>query len=397
METNNSPQTQVARRKTRNDWIESVISRFFVWAATRAWQATSESAQALFARIGTHLVVVVLAALAVTLSGMKLPEHMRSASVTPTPVVNQDVHSEQLPHAMRGGARMTGDETLVVRQALPLTPLIYRPRKSVISYTVQAGDTMFGIALQFNLQPESILWANPDLKDNPDLLSVGMDIAIPPVDGVLHTVQVSDTLESIAQKYKVAPEAILNAMWNNLTPGQDLPVGKSLVVPGGKRELVVWQLPKTTQASSAIGARGWTDAGQCLGVTPQPLGTGRFVWPVNSHQASAGGNPYAWWHRGLDLAGNLGDPVYAADNGTVIWAGPNSWGYGNMVMLDHGNGWRTLYAHLSQVYVRCGQQVLQGVMIGTVGSTGRSSGPHLHFETRLNGDLPNPYLYLPQP
>jgi murein DD-endopeptidase MepM/ murein hydrolase activator NlpD len=255
---------------------------------------------------------------------------------------------------------------------------------------------MFGIAQQFNLQPETILWANSELKDNPDLLGVGMDLTVPPVDGVLHTIQKGDTLASIAQKYKVTPEAISTAVWNNWVPGQDLQAGQSLFVPGGKRELVVWQLPSTTRpAAVGTGAGGWTNAGQCMGVTAKPLGSGKFIWPTNSHWIS--GNPYAWWHRGIDLSGSLGDPVYAADTGTVIWAGPNSWGYGNLIVLDHGNGWQTFYAHLSQIYVRCGQQILRGAIIGAVGNTGHSFGAHLHFETRFNGDLPNPQLSLPNP
>ena len=386
-----------AGRKTWADSLESGITRLFVWGITRAWQATSEGAQSIIARVGAHLVVVGLAVLAVTLSGVQLPPKERASAEAslPSPPIDLGNQVAGLPFTTRGGPRLVADETQVVRMAAPLTPYIYRPRKGVISYTVQAGDTMFGIAQQFNLQPESILWANSDLKDNPDLLSVGMSIAVPPVDGVLYTIQKGDTLDSIAKKYKVTPEAILAAEWNNLTPGAELPVSQTLIVPGGKREMVVWQLPSTTKAATGTGAFGWTNAGQCLGVTPKPLGTGQFAWPTGSHWVS--GNPYAWWHRGIDLAGKQGDPVYAVDAGTVMWAGPNSWGYGNLVVLDHGNGWVTLYAHLSQVYVRCGQQILQGATIGAVGSTGRSTGPHLHFETRFNGDLPNPLNNLPKP
>jgi murein DD-endopeptidase MepM/ murein hydrolase activator NlpD len=396
MTTLNSPHSEVGQ-KTWADSLESAVTRLFIWGMTRAWQATSEGAQAIIARMGAHLVVAGLAILAVTLSGVQLPtkERANSTILTPTPAINLGNRGASLPFTMRGGPRLVSDETLVSRMAAPLTPYVYRPRKGVISYTVQAGDTMFGIAQQFNLQPESILWANSDLKDNPDLLGVGMNIAVPPVDGVLHSVQKGDTLDSIAKKYKVTPEAILTADWNNLTSGVDLPVGQTLVVPGGMREMVVWQLPSTTKAAAGTGAFGWTNAGQCLGVTPKPLGVGQFIWPTNSHWVS--GNPYAWWHRGVDLAGKLGDPVYAADAGTVMWAGPNSWGYGNLIVLDHGNGWVTFYAHLSQVYVRCGQQILQGAVIGGVGSTGRSTGPHLHFETRSNSDLPNPLSSLPKP
>ena len=391
-----SSQTEIGQ-KTWAASLESAVTRLFVWGITRAWQATSEGAQAIIARVGAHLVVAGLVVLAVALSGVQLPPKERASSTlsTPTPAINLGNRVASLSFTTRGGPRLTSDETQVARMAAPLTPYIYRPRKGVISYTVQAGDTMFGIAQQFNLQPESILWANSELKDNPDLLSVDMSIAVPPVDGILYIVQKGDTLDSIAKKYKVTPEAILTAEWNNLTPGIDLPVGQMLVVPGGKREMVVWQLPSTTKAAAGTGAFGWTNAGQCLGVTPKPLGTGQFLWPVGSHWVS--GNPYAWWHRGIDLAGKVGDPVYAADAGTVMWAGPNSWGYGNLIVLEHGNGWVTLYAHLSQVYVRCGQQILQGAVIGGVGSTGRSTGPHLHFETRSNGDLPNPLSSLPKP
>lgn len=390
-------------RRVWADSLESVIARSIAWITMSAWQATSEGAQAVIARFGAHLVVIGLVALAVMLSDIQLPapEKDVAASIlplTPTAAVNLGNRAEIFPlnFTSRGGPRLSNDESLVARAASPLTPYINRPRKDVISYTIQAGDTMFGIAQQFNLQPESILWANPDLKDNPDLLSVDMDIAIPPVDGVLHTVQKGDTLNSIATKYKVTPEAITSAVWNNLIPGQELVIGSTIIVPGGKREMVVWQIPASNKpAPASTGVGGWSNAGQCLNVSAKAVGTGKFIWPNNAHWVS--GNPYAWWHRGIDLAGNLGDAVYAADAGTVLWAGPNSWGYGNMILIDHGNGWQTLYAHLSQIYVRCGQQMVQGATIGAIGSTGRSTGPHLHFETRLNGDLPNPLNSLPKP
>jgi murein DD-endopeptidase MepM/ murein hydrolase activator NlpD len=393
----------VTGRRAWADSIESAIARSIAWVTMSAWQATSEGAQAVIARFGAHLVVIGLVVLAVVLSGIQLPVPGKEGAasmltLTPTAAVNLGNRADTnlLNFTTRGGPRLSTDQSLVSRAASPLTPYINRPRKDVISYTIQAGDTMFGIAQQFNLQPESILWANPELKDNPDLLSVGMEIAVLPVDGVLHTAQKGDTLDSLAKKYKVTPEAIASAVWNNLIPGQELPVGKSIIVPGGKREMVVWQLPAANKpAPATTGVGGWSNAGQCLNVSAKTVGTGKFVWPANSHWVS--GNPYAWWHRGIDFAGNLGDPVYAADAGTVLWAGPNSWGYGNMILLDHGNGWQTLYAHLSQIYVRCGQQIVKGATIGAIGSTGRSTGPHLHFETRFNGDLPNPLNSLSNP
>jgi len=109
------------------------------------------------------------------------------------------------------------------------------------------------------------------------------------------------------------------------------------------------------------------------------------------------GYNYSAWHPGLDLVGRAGDPVYAADNGFVVYAGWSNVGYGNLIVIDHGNGWQTWYAHLSLAYVACGQNVWQGSTIGGIGSTGNSSGPHLHFETRYQGGLPNPFNVLPAP
>lgn len=140
---------------------------------------------------------------------------------------------------------------------------------------------------------------------------------------------------------------------------------------------------------------GWSGADTCSGEFLAPTGSGFFAWPTNNHYLS-GYDYSAWWHQGLDLSTALGDPIYAADNGLVIYAGWNTWGYGNAVIIDHGNGWHTLYAHLSQVNVACGQAVEQSALVGQAGSTGHSTGPHLHFEMRFVGEgRVNPWLYLP--
>ncbi|MCS6911386.1 MAG: M23 family metallopeptidase, partial [Anaerolineales bacterium] len=107
---------------------------------------------------------------------------------------------------------------------------------------------------------------------------------------------------------------------------------------------------------------------------------------------------FSWrWHPGLDLGGEYDEPIYAADSGVVVYSGWNTYGYGNTVILDHGNGWHTLYAHFNSVLVTCGEAVTQGQIIGLAGSTGRSTGPHLHFEMRLGGGYVNPWNYLPPP
>jgi len=243
------------------------------------------------------------------------------------------------------------------------------------------------------------------LEDNPHLLKPEMDLAIPPVNGIIYTAAEGDTVESIAEAYKVTPDAIYvdGYEWNQLKPGEQPFAGASLIIPGGSREFKSWAVSaaeNTPQSSSgstssgAVVARG--DIGTCSGAAVGGLvGSGQFIWPAPKHFLS--GNPYAGWHPGIDIAAKVGDPVYASDSGVVIYAGWNSWGYGNLVVIDHGNGWQTYYAHNSEIYVGCGQSVYQGSVIAGAGSTGRSTGPHVHFETRFNGTIPNPFNMLPPP
>jgi Membrane proteins related to metalloendopeptidases len=293
--------------------------------------------------------------------------------------------------AYLGGTRRNSP-ALLIRQVDLHTEIPERPRRGIITYTVQAGDTLFGIAEKFKLRPETILWANYDvLQDDPHMLEIGQVLNIPPVDGVLHVVKEGETLEAIAQKYKVSPEAIRNAEWNGLMEGGEPQVGQVLIVPGGTRPFAGWTPPRQAYVVVAGGKR--LPSGACPSVQVPPLGTGSFVWPVNSRWRS--GYDFTAYHPGVDFAGRLGDPVYAADAGTVVYAGWSTVGYGNLIVLDHGNGYQTYYAHLSAIFVGCGQQVAKGATIGLVGSTGRSTGPHLHFEIRGPGGFVNPWRVLP--
>jgi murein DD-endopeptidase MepM/ murein hydrolase activator NlpD len=126
------------------------------------------------------------------------------------------------------------------------------------------------------------------------------------------------------------------------------------------------------------------------------VGTGAFIWPTVNHILSGYDYSPSTNHFGIDIAGALGNAVYAADNGVVVYAGWNDWGYGNVIVIDHDGGWQTLYAHLSALNVGCGYSVYQGDVIGAIGSTGNSSGPHLHFEM-LNESYGkvNPWNFLP--
>jgi len=267
-----------------------------------------------------------------------------------------------------------------------------RGRAEVITYTVKLGDTLFGIAENFGLRPETVLWGNYFvLQDDPHSLIPGQVLNILPVDGTYHFVVEGNTLAQVARFYEVEPEAITDWGSNNLDP--DAPVltpNTYLVVPGGRRELQSWEVPTITRETTATAANNF---GQCPGGYSGAVGTGFFVWPADNHFLS--GYDFTDIHHGLDIKAGLGAPLYASDSGVIVYAGPNDFGYGNLVVIDHGNGWQTVYAHLSQWNVVCGESVFQGNVIGLAGSTGRSSGPHLHFEVRYRGSYVNPWSVLP--
>lgn len=415
-----------------NPAFEHWVAQVAVRLGHLAWRATGDQARATLLRVVSHAVIlaVLLGAVGVTSAAKpsKIPdlregpaaaqqvqqsnEALRNVSFSALPGAPSPASSlaagtpvsttdENLYFAGQGGPILV-DQTSVAPMANPYTTIPNRQRRGILKYTVQAGDTLFGIAALYGLTPETLLWANFDaLQDNPHLLKPGMELNIPPVNGIVYTVESGDTVESIAEKYKATTDAIyVDAYeWNQLKPGQQPQVGAVLIIPGGSREFKSWALtaaensvPTTTDGVPV--ARN-SNAGFCKDVSVGLVGTGTFIWPALQHWIS--GNNYAAWHPGIDIAAHMGDPIYAADNGTVVYAGWNTWGYGNLVVIDHGNGWQTWYAHNSAIYVGCGQNVFQGSTIAAAGSTGRSTGPHLHFETRLNGTLPNPFNVLPPP
>jgi murein DD-endopeptidase MepM/ murein hydrolase activator NlpD len=256
-------------------------------------------------------------------------------------------------------------------------PQVVVSRTSVITYAVQAGDIVGTIANKFGVSQDSIAWANSKLEDNPDLLMIGDVLYIPPVDGVLYTVAKGDTLESIAKKYKATVEDIVAFPANGIKNAHILIEGQQLMVPGGEKPYV----PKTVGTWSGVVPTG------------AAKGSGAFVWPAQGYLTQ-----YFWYlHGALDIASWEGSPILAADGGYVAEAGrsPDAWGYGNYILIDHGNGLQTLYAHLSALYVRSGQSVERGQQIGAMGTTGRSTGTHLHFEIRQWGTQLNPLNYLP--
>jgi LysM repeat protein len=284
----------------------------------------------------------------------------------------------------------------ITRRTSLHTNIPTRSRTKVVDYTVTTGDSVFGIAQSFNIKPETILWANFDqLNDSPDMLNPGMKLNVPPINGVYYQWQEGDTLDSVANKFKAKVQDILSWEGNNFDlTDPNVELGQWLMIPDGQREFRQWLVPTIARSNSGV-SKSVLGPGACEGDYTGAYGSGAFSWPTASHVLS--GNDYWSGHLGIDIAGAVGDGVFASDGGVVVFSGWSNGGYGYMVMIDHGNGYQTLYAHLSAVNASCGQSVYPGSYIGAVGSTGNSTGSHLHFEVRYLGGFLSPWYVLPAP
>lgn len=264
-----------------------------------------------------------------------------------------------------------------------------RPRSEVIQYEVQSGDTIFALAERFGLEPETIAWSND--RAIIEGLRPGKMLNILPVDGAYFTVISEKSIADIATQYHVDPYTIIDSEYNDLfgkSPADVLPSGVKLVIPGGTQEQINWNPPvervDASSSSSGVGKISFDtgDPGSC-GLVDNPGGGGGWIPPLASYVWVRG---FSSIHSGVDLSAPVGTPVMAANGGTVVFSGWSNWGYGWSVVLAHGP-FTTLYGHMSDVYARCGSFVNAGQVIGAVGSSGDSSGPHLHFEIRYN-DIP---------
>jgi len=316
------------------------------------------------------------------------------------------VPASSLPVELPSIGQNTTGEIDVADDGIPRLAQIHtdvpsRPREEVITYTVKLGDTLFGIAKQYGLKPETILWANQTtLADNPHNLQPGQELNILPVDGAYHRWSTGDGLNGVAKFYSVKPEDIIDFPGNHLDRAQigdwsnpKIDPGSWLVIPGGRREFVSWSAPYIPRDNPALAKV--LGPGACDTVVGGgAVGSGNFIWPTDNHYLSGYDYEPGANHPGIDIAADEGNPIYAPDSGVVVYAGWNNWGYGNVVVINHGNGWQTLFAHLSTFYVSCGQSVFQGNVIAAVGSTGKADGAHLHFEMMYNGVRVNPHEYI---
>lgn len=333
-------------------------------------------------RLAGHLSVLLIASVILILSQVQIPEWELSLQPTPQPVDGRI--------AAAGVAAAQSDSGMLdnatIQRSLAFTFVDNKvkqeaPRQDITYYTVKSGDTVLGIAEKYGLQPETLMWSNSIIEQNPDRLSIGDDLRILPVDGVLHVVKPGETLSDLSDEYGVEMQQIVAYVANGLSTSADtLTVGRELVVPGGTRAFA------TAAAADDYSGAYYVDA-----PANGPQGSGNFSWP------SAGYVSQGYWggHPAIDIAGSVGAPVTASDGGYVVLAG-GGWngGYGNHVIIDHGNGFTTLYAHMNSIFVSPGMTVSKGQQLGTMGNTGNSTGPHLHLEVRYGGVPYNPANYL---
>ncbi|MGE5561006.1 MAG: peptidoglycan DD-metalloendopeptidase family protein [Chloroflexota bacterium] len=289
------------------------------------------------------------------------------------------------------GAPSTEPATAVVEAQAPtgdaaaaaLTAAAQMPpaAPAIVDYTVQNGDTLWDIAIKHNTDVASIMALN-DLTRSSSL-KIGQTLKILTIKGTVHKVKSGDTLSGIASSYGVGTEVIAQA--NGISNQHAIAIGQQLIIPGGKPQLVASSdtsrgsssRPSSTKTSSSSNSSGSSSS------------SGVFAWPVRGTITSGFGSRWGSIHTGIDIAVPSGTPVKAAKGGTVIEA---RWmnGYGYAVEIDHGGGVVTLYGHNSKLLVSVGDRVETGDVIARSGSTGRSTGPHVHFEVRKNGKAVNP-------
>ena len=331
----------------------------------------------------TSLIVVTL------LVSTILYKNSRPSTIIQSPLPTAESGAGQpqggVPVAGSGGSGTSS----ILRELQLKTNIPERPRYESVIYRVTRGDAMLSIADEYKIKSETILYVNKQLEDNPHNLKPGMELTIPPVDGLYYEWQDGDTFETVAEKFDTTPDEIINFPGNrvDLTDPKIEP-GTLAMIPGGSRELRNWAADLQTAGRSNNGSTGTSDfGGNACGGGPVSSG---FGWPADDHSLS--GNPYGPGHLGIDISAPEGSNVYAAGSGVVTMAqGGYNYGYGNVIQIDHGNGYVTVYAHLSQINIGVCTPVGQGTLIGYSGNTGNSFGAHLHFEIRIGGTNVNPY------
>ncbi len=285
-----------------------------------------------------------------------------------------------VPQSARVGITTASSAVLRTEMAETTTEISAKPRDKVEEYPIKEGDTLSSVASNYGVSMDAIKWLNPDIADF-ETLALGQILKIPPVSGMVHKVEEGDTVYSLAKTYRSNAQKIVDFPFNQFANDEtfDLVIGEDLMVPDGIKPEPVYQ-PPPVEYFAQMG-------------TPAGGGTGQFQWPTTGYLSQY----FSWYHSGLDIADPSAPPILAVESGRVVLVEYLQWGYGYHVIIDHGNGYQTLYGHMQEIYVSTEpgkDMVARGQAIGRMGSTGRSTGTHLHFEVRLNGGFQDPLGYL---
>lgn len=336
----------------------------------------------------TTLYRIVGAFCLVTLSFTLFVSHSNSQTIESHRMVQGDGNSQQMsllastfayeiPKATGGPDAPYIDEEGMMHPYVGYTSsaasLVEQDKDGISYYIVQKGDTLSEITEIFNVSSNTIIWEN----NIDSSIKIGQELRILPVTGIRHKISKGDTIGSIARKYEVEEEDI--TIYNGIDESK-LTIGEKIIVPNGvKKEVVKKSAPKSSQRSYA---------------STISAGNGYYIRPTGGTLTSNFGPRSLGYHYGIDYGAPTGTPIVASASGTVTKTYCGS-GYGNCLVIAHSNGTQTLYAHASVLYVSKGAQVKQGQKIAAVGSTGRSTGPHLHFEIiKSNGQKLNPAQYV---
>lgn len=275
-------------------------------------------------------------------------------------------------------------ETVVAARVQEQLPLFYR-------YEIQNGDTVSGIATRFGIDSQYILWNNIDIISDRHLLTVGKNLQIPSVEGIVHQVKVGETISDIAVLYDAKASDVIGFPPNGLANNPNLLVeGSTIVVPGGR----VAPKPAPSlrpQLAAAAPTPAPAPAANSL-IAGRKVSPAGFIWPLSGNVTSFYGPSHP---LGIDVEAPY-VPISVAKSGQVVFAGGDPCcSYGLNVIVRHDGGYETRYAHLSQIGVKLGQWLDTGQVLGVSGATGNSTGAHLHFEVILNGLIQNPMAVLP--
>jgi len=274
--------------------------------------------------------------------------------------------------------RIVSESGAIVKPDITSTLTTPEKRTEIIAYVVQTGDVIGSIASKFNVSMNTILWENN--LSYYTVIRPGDTLRILPVSGISHSVKSGETLGFIANKYSSEMDKIL--AYNSLKEDDVINKGQKIIIPDGIKRVV-----RTTSVASA----GSSNIQKVFAGAPSKYSAASgFIWPTTTKRIT---QYYHWRHHGLDIGGKTGNAIYAIEKGQIIVSGWTK-GYGYNIIVDHGGGQKSRYAHFSKLYVKKGDLVSKGQQIGEMGSTGWSTGPHLHLEIMINGAKVNPLKYI---